>query len=76
MKPLVTPSTLDRHVEQRLAEADVRYTKGRRTVIHALAGSDGPRSASELHDEIVFFFTIIVTITGIVHSFHVFPISM
>lgn len=52
MQHLVTPSTLDRHVEQRLGEADVRYTKGRRTVIHALAGSDGPRSAAELNETI------------------------
>ena len=40
--------TLDRQVERRLAEADVRYTRGRRVVIGALAEADGPRSAAEL----------------------------
>ena len=44
----MTTSTLDRQVEGRLAEAEVRYTKGRRIVIGALAQADGPRSAAEL----------------------------
>lgn len=43
---------LDREVESRLAEHGVRYTAGRETVIHALAGADGPLSASELYDDI------------------------
>ena len=41
-------TTLDRQVERRLADVDVRYTKGRRVVISALAEADGPRSAAEL----------------------------
>ena len=44
---MTTPTT-DRQIERRLAEADVRYTKGRRVVIDALAHADGPRSAAEL----------------------------
>lgn len=44
---MTTPST-DREVERRLAEGDVRYTTGRRVVVHALAEADGPRSAAEL----------------------------
>lgn len=46
----MTNSTLDRQVERRLADADVRYTKGRRAVIHTLSQMDGPRSAAELHN--------------------------
>jgi Fe2+ or Zn2+ uptake regulation protein len=45
-------TTLDREVEKRLADHDVRYTRGRRTVVATLAVSDGPRSAAELHGEI------------------------
>lgn len=44
-----TPSSLDREVEQRLSGHRVRYTQGRRRVVAALAGSDGPMSAAELH---------------------------
>ncbi len=44
----MTTPTLYRQVERRLAETDVRYTKGRRVVIRALADADGPRSAAEL----------------------------
>jgi Fur family transcriptional regulator, ferric uptake regulator len=47
-----TTSTLDRQVERRLRERDIRYTLGRRRVIGALAGSDGPRSAAELGEEL------------------------
>ena len=43
---------LDREVEQRLGDHDVRYTRGRRVVVSALEASDGPRSAAELHREI------------------------
>lgn len=48
----MTPPSLDREVEKRLREHDIRYTRGRRVVISALAASDGPRSAAELHQEI------------------------
>ena len=44
----MSTSTRDRQIERRLAEADVRYTSGRRIVIEALADADGPRSAAEL----------------------------
>lgn len=45
-------STLDRQVEHRLGESQVRYTRGRRAVIRALAAADGPRSAADLHAQI------------------------
>jgi Fur family ferric uptake transcriptional regulator len=48
---MTTNSSLDREVENRLTEHQVRYTGGRQTVVHVLAGSDGPLSASELHDQ-------------------------
>lgn len=41
--------TLDQTVERRLREHGARYTRTRRAVIRALARSDGPRSAGELH---------------------------
>lgn len=37
-----------REIQKRLDQSEVRYTRGRRTVVEALAGSDGPRSAAEL----------------------------
>lgn len=43
-------SSLDRDVEQRLGRNDVRYTRGRRAVVHALADAAGPQSAAELHE--------------------------
>lgn len=43
-------SNLDRDVELRLRRNDVRYTRGRRAVVHALADAAGPRSAAELHE--------------------------
>ena len=43
-------STLDRDVEQRLHRHEVRYTRGRRSVVHALAEAAGPRSAAEIHE--------------------------
>ena len=46
----MTTPTINRQVERRLAEAEVRYTKGRRAVIDALASADGPRSAAELSE--------------------------
>jgi Fur family ferric uptake transcriptional regulator len=45
-------SAVDRQVEHRLLEHDVRYTRGRRRVVEALAASDGPRSTADLHAEI------------------------
>lgn len=48
----MTTSSLDRQVEPRLREADIRYTKGRRAVVNALAVADGPRSAAELSSQI------------------------
>ncbi len=48
---MTTPS-IDREVQKRLGDHEIRYTTGRRAVVAALAGSDGPRSASELHGEI------------------------
>ena len=45
-------TSLDREVEQRLRERDVRYTKGRRAVVNSLGASAGPMSAAELHDAI------------------------
>lgn len=45
----MTNSTLDREIEQRLADSGIRYTKGRKAVTYALARSDGPLSAAELH---------------------------
>lgn len=44
--------TLDREVERRLSENDVRYTKGRHRVVGALAGADGPLSAAELYEAV------------------------
>ncbi len=41
-------SSLDRLVEERLGERAVRYTRGRRAVLAALAEADGPLSAAEL----------------------------
>lgn len=46
-----TPS-FDREVEKRLAEHEVRYTRGRRAVVTTLARADGPLSAAELETAI------------------------
>jgi len=43
---------MDREVEKRLRDHDVRYTKGRRGVVAALASSDGPKSASEMYADV------------------------
>ncbi len=48
----MTTTSLDREVERRLRDHEVRYTQGRRTVVSTLAGADGPRSAAELHTQI------------------------
>lgn len=41
-------TSLHRQVEKRLTDHDSRYTRGRRTVVDALAEAEGPRSAAEL----------------------------
>jgi Fur family transcriptional regulator, ferric uptake regulator len=41
-------STLDRQVELRLLENDVRFTRGRKAVVLALSVAAGPMSAAEL----------------------------
>ena len=46
----MTKSTLDRQIEVHLLDHDVRYTKGRRAVVDALARAAGPMSAAELTD--------------------------
>ena len=43
-------TALDREVEHRLAEHQLRYTTGRQTVIEILARAEGPLSAAEIHD--------------------------
>jgi Fe2+ or Zn2+ uptake regulation protein len=43
---------LDRDVEQRLAARGVRFTRGRRIVLDAVATADGPRTASEIQGTI------------------------
>jgi Fur family ferric uptake transcriptional regulator len=48
----MTKSALDRQVEQRLREHDIRFTKGRRAVVAALADATGPRSAAELSEQL------------------------
>jgi Fe2+ or Zn2+ uptake regulation protein len=45
-------STVHRQVESRLSEGDVRFTKGRKAVVDALAAAVGPRSAAELADDL------------------------
>lgn len=46
----VTVTSLDAQVERRLLDHQVRFTKGRRRLVAALAEEGGPRSAAELHD--------------------------
>jgi Fur family ferric uptake transcriptional regulator len=48
----VTSTSLDREIKGRLGEHEIRYTRGRRSVVSALAGSDGPRSVAALHTQI------------------------
>jgi Fe2+ or Zn2+ uptake regulation protein len=48
----MTSLSIDRDVEKRLGDSDVRYTRGRRAVVAALAATDGPRSAAELQSEL------------------------
>jgi len=42
----------ERDIAQRLADYGVRFTTGRRSVLDAVAGADGPRTASEIHDNL------------------------
>lgn len=51
-KLMAITSSLDREVERRLVEHDIRYTNGRRALVATLAVSDGPLSAAELHQEV------------------------
>ncbi len=48
----MTSPSLEREVEKRLGDQEIRYTRGRRAVVAALAVADGPRSAAELHRQI------------------------
>lgn len=48
----MTKSTLDRQIELRLREHDVRFTTGRRAVVDALTTASGPMSAAELSNEL------------------------
>ena len=43
---------MEKEIEARLKENEVRYTSGRRSVVAALAASDGPKSAAELHETV------------------------
>lgn len=45
-------STFHNQIADRLAAREVRYTRGRRTVITALSKADGPRSAAELQGDL------------------------
>ena len=44
----MSATKIEKDVETRLAEHGVRFTRGRRAVVAALAGSGGPLSAAEL----------------------------
>lgn len=46
----MTTQQIDQQVRMRLAAHEVRYTRGRQTVVAALRDVDGPRSAAELHE--------------------------
>lgn len=43
---------IGRQVAARLAAAGIRYTKGRRKVVRVLASAAGPRSATELYEDL------------------------
>lgn len=45
----MTTKSLERLVEGRLRDHQVRFTEGRVTVVRSLEGADGPRSAADLH---------------------------
>lgn len=71
-------STQERQVEERLTEAGVRYTGGRRQVVAALARAEGPRSAAELHGDLagkvpvstVYRTLAVLEVTGVVEPHH------
>ena len=48
---MVSPQ-IEQQIVSRLTAFDIRYTRGRRRVVQALARADGPRSASDLHKEL------------------------
>lgn len=48
----MTKSNLERQVEIRLREHDIRFTKGRQAVVDVLARASGPMSAAELDEEL------------------------
>jgi Fur family ferric uptake transcriptional regulator len=48
----VPTASVERQIESRLRDRDVRYTRGRRALIGALSSADGPKSASELFVEL------------------------
>lgn len=48
----MTKSNLERQVETRLREHDIRFTSGRRAVVDALARASGPMSAAELDQDL------------------------
>ena len=45
----MTTTGVHKEIENRLVTHDIRYTRGRRTVVSALTSSGGPLSAAELH---------------------------
>jgi Fur family ferric uptake transcriptional regulator len=48
----MTTATVEREAQHRLAEQGVRFTKGRRAVVAALADAQGPRTVAELADSL------------------------
>lgn len=48
-KPNASPH---RQIESRMAEREVRYTSGRRTVVDVLARAEGPLGAAEVHERL------------------------
>ena len=42
-------TNLEKQIESRLQERDIRLTTGRRTIVRSLGLADGPRSASDLY---------------------------
>jgi Fur family ferric uptake transcriptional regulator len=41
-------TNVDRQIERRLAEHEIRYTQGRRSVVAALSAAEGPLTANDL----------------------------
>lgn len=48
----MTTATVEREAQSRLAAGGVRFTKGRRAVVTALAAANGPRTVAELSDSL------------------------